>query len=320
MAISVVNDYYGKVIGGAERSLEEILSNKKVEVITSNRKTSIRSNLEFTFIGMPPLRYFPYLTYTVNSLFLKQKKIYRNKVYAYGISGVKCLYVQANSEKVFYVRSISDLGLAYFNSHAGNSFFRLFSRMKKFLEWPFFILWKRDLVRVLSTCRVVANSNFIAKKVLEEYHINAFVKYPIQPIPIDNYKLVRESTVFGMIGAEQGKGFEILKKLSRHYVSLKFVVLDRTLKSERKVDNIFYFPFSDDIAYFWRDIDALLVPSQWQEAFGRVAVEAVLNDVVPIVSNVGGLPEAVCFNDDLIVSDYKSHHGWIELLENKLFV
>jgi len=37
---------------------------------------------------------------------------------------------------------------------------------------------------------------------------------------------------------------------------------------------------------------ALLVPSVWDEPFGRVAVEALVNGVPPIVSDRGGLPEA----------------------------
>ena len=39
---------------------------------------------------------------------------------------------------------------------------------------------------------------------------------------------------------------------------------------------------------------ALLVPSVWPEAFGRVAAEALPNGIPPIVSDRGGLPEVCC--------------------------
>jgi glycosyltransferase involved in cell wall biosynthesis len=37
----------------------------------------------------------------------------------------------------------------------------------------------------------------------------------------------------------------------------------------------------------------LLVPSVWDEPFGRVAAEAMINAIPPIVSNRGSLPEVV---------------------------
>jgi glycosyltransferase involved in cell wall biosynthesis len=45
---------------------------------------------------------------------------------------------------------------------------------------------------------------------------------------------------------------------------------------------------------------ALLVPSVWPEAFGRVSAEALLNGIPPIVSDRGGLPE-VCSDAGFVV-------------------
>jgi Glycosyl transferases group 1 len=38
----------------------------------------------------------------------------------------------------------------------------------------------------------------------------------------------------------------------------------------------------------------LLMPSQWEEAFGRVALEACANGIPVVVSKIEGIPEAVC--------------------------
>jgi glycosyltransferase involved in cell wall biosynthesis len=43
----------------------------------------------------------------------------------------------------------------------------------------------------------------------------------------------------------------------------------------------------------YADARAMLIPSVWQEPFGRVAIEAMLNGVPPLVSGRGGLKEAV---------------------------
>lgn len=37
----------------------------------------------------------------------------------------------------------------------------------------------------------------------------------------------------------------------------------------------------------------IVVPSQWQEPFGLVAIEGILSGCIPIVSDTGGLPEAI---------------------------
>jgi glycosyltransferase involved in cell wall biosynthesis len=46
-------------------------------------------------------------------------------------------------------------------------------------------------------------------------------------------------------------------------------------------------------AEIFRGARVLLAPSVWEEPFGRVAAEALLNGVPPIVSDRGGLPDAV---------------------------
>jgi len=43
----------------------------------------------------------------------------------------------------------------------------------------------------------------------------------------------------------------------------------------------------------YRDTRILLVPSQWEEAFGRVAAEAHFSGIPVVASNRGGLPESV---------------------------
>lgn len=41
-------------------------------------------------------------------------------------------------------------------------------------------------------------------------------------------------------------------------------------------------------------VDIVLVPSQWQEPFGRVAAEARVAGQAVVTSRLGGIPEATC--------------------------
>lgn len=67
-----------------------------------------------------------------------------------------------------------------------------------------------------------------------------------------------------------------------------------------KVDNI----------EFYKSVDCVIVPSKYNEPFGRVAMEAIFMGKFVIVSNKGGLPEQILNNVDGLVCDdddyYKS--------------
>jgi len=57
--------------------------------------------------------------------------------------------------------------------------------------------------------------------------------------------------------------------------------------------NIDRMPNTPDPRHFYRVSRALLMPSLWAEAFGRVAVEAAVSGIPTLASNRGGLPEAL---------------------------
>ena len=57
--------------------------------------------------------------------------------------------------------------------------------------------------------------------------------------------------------------------------------------------NLFFSPSVSDVREIWSTTRILLAPSTWDEPAGRVAVEAMLNGAIPIVSNRGGLAEQV---------------------------
>ncbi|HEY0865072.1 MAG TPA: glycosyltransferase [Lacunisphaera sp.] len=60
----------------------------------------------------------------------------------------------------------------------------------------------------------------------------------------------------------------------------------------RRHESLMFAPAVAKPAEIFRGTRALLVPSVWAEPFGRVAAEALLNGVPPLVSDRGGLAEA----------------------------
>ncbi len=57
-----------------------------------------------------------------------------------------------------------------------------------------------------------------------------------------------------------------------------------------KQENIFYYGFIDS-SLFFQKIDVLIVPSLWDEPFGRVVIEALSANVKVVCSSLGGLSE-----------------------------
>ena len=52
-----------------------------------------------------------------------------------------------------------------------------------------------------------------------------------------------------------------------------------------------------------------MIPSQWEEAFGRVAVEGMANGIPVIASNIAGLKDAVV-GGGVLVEDYGDVDIW----------
>lgn len=59
----------------------------------------------------------------------------------------------------------------------------------------------------------------------------------------------------------------------------------------RQYENLYFSNSFSDARDLWKTARVLLMPSVWEEPAGRLPVEAALNDVVPLVSDRGGLPE-----------------------------
>jgi glycosyltransferase involved in cell wall biosynthesis len=65
------------------------------------------------------------------------------------------------------------------------------------------------------------------------------------------------------------------------------------LARARAISNLAWHPAVNDPSRLYRDARILLVPSMWEESWGRVVTEAHCNGIPALASNRGGLPESV---------------------------
>ena len=124
----------------------------------------------------------------------------------------------------------------------------------------------------------------------------------------DPYKFNQDSTIhFGYIGQiSKAKGVKLLvDALSKQDSSKKWdLTIAGKVGEETKneysrilpAEKINFMGFVDP-ADFYRRINVLVVPSIWEEPFGRVVVEGLLKKKVVLGSNKGGVPELLSGNE-----------------------
>lgn len=147
----------------------------------------------------------------------------------------------------------------------------------------------------------IANSEFTARRFLEKFGIESRIIPPI--IQRDKYltKTSREAVLF--INPNPKKGLEIAIALANARPDIRFIfqeswLIGESMRSELRnnishLKNVEVRPPTKKMQEVYACAKVVLVPSQWEEAWGRIATEAQLNGIPVLASSRGGLPESV---------------------------
>jgi thioesterase domain-containing protein/glycosyltransferase involved in cell wall biosynthesis len=101
-----------------------------------------------------------------------------------------------------------------------------------------------------------------------------------------------------LVNPSSVKGISIFLELAARFPALPFAAVPtyRTTRADREaleaLPNVRLLPATDDVDQLLAQVRVLLMPSLWDEAFGVMAVEAMLRGIPVLASDVGGLPEA----------------------------
>ena len=154
--------------------------------------------------------------------------------------------------------------------------------------------------RDLKGVSYVANSRFTADRWKDLLGIRSDVVYPL--IRRENYQTetTRENVTF--INPHPKKGVEIALGVAERCPEIPFVfveawglppeVRESLLKRLFTLSNVTLRPPTRDMKSVYGRARIVIAPSQWEEAFGRVAVEPQFSGIPVIASARGGLPEA----------------------------
>lgn len=121
--------------------------------------------------------------------------------------------------------------------------------------------------------------------------------------------LNKNEVIFGYIGQiNKEKGVELMLDSFnnlKHNTEWRLLVAGKVeteylahLKSINNSNKITYLGYTNSKAFF-KKIDVLIVPSQWNEPFGRVVLEAIINNTIVITSKKGGINEIMKHNQNL---------------------
>ena len=262
---------------------------------------------------------FSYVEYMLNRTWLKQwfASLEADELWTYGTWGPAAA-IGFSGKVRFFVRSETDLGIVG-NYFSGGK--RLMKALYTASEVPAIWLYRRDLKAALEKAEVVANSNYIASRALALYGIKAEVCYPhidIGPLREKILALPNDPKWVVFVGDAPYKGIGIVQNLARRMPDVRFKIFSRFVDHEHRENNILWCPWTKETWRLYDGARMVVVPSQWEEAYGRVAREAYLLDIPVLASNIGGLPEAVEGRADALVDDYQNVAAWEQALRKSL--
>lgn len=146
----------------------------------------------------------------------------------------------------------------------------------------------------------ISNSSFTSAFVKDKFDINAIA---IPPLVERELYETRPGAMVTFVNPHPDKGRDIVFELVRRLDRIPFLIVyswsldqgDRKLLQSlaEECDNLTIAEATDDMRDIYSKTKILLAPSQWLEAWGRIATEAHFSAIPVIASDAGGLPEAV---------------------------
>ena len=148
---------------------------------------------------------------------------------------------------------------------------------------------------------LLANSNFTARRLLEQCGLRSQVVVPLIDPRYYVTEVRPERVLF--VNTVPRKGLEIAFAIAERRPDVQFdFVLSWILKPDRvaelaararKAGNIVLHRPTDDMRSLYAKTRLLLVPSQWEETWGRIVTEAHINGIPVLGSSTGELPQVI---------------------------
>lgn len=165
-------------------------------------------------------------------------------------------------------------------------------------------LWGRYDIHALNKADLMIYNSAFLRRFYEKQGVRVPGTVSFPPV---SEELRRQSTPCAirnvmMVNGTTRKGGEIFMELARRHRDKTFHIVGGSAHAvPPDLDNVVIRGWVGTKEEMFAGVDLVLVPSQWAEPFGRIAVEALRLGKLVLVSNIGGLPEAVGQRKELLV-------------------
>jgi hypothetical protein len=168
---------------------------------------------------------------------------------------------------------------------------------------------------------VVTNSRFMADRIGRLWSRTCDVVYPVPEwSTVDARGASGPFTTF--FNPLPHKGLNVAHTLvMRRFPKRPFLFVEGFIDPEAhgialsRSGNLVHARRSPNVATIYMMTSTVIVPSQWEEPFGRVALEAMYNRVPVIASRTGGLIESVGAGG-VLIDDFSNVDRWAEAIES----
>jgi len=186
--------------------------------------------------------------------------------------------------------------------------------------------WDRGRAAGSPLVEYVASSRYVAERVAER--IGRPVPYVYPLVRLERYVAPsRRPRCITMVNPVKEKGIDIVLEVARRLPHRQFLLVETwPLVGARRewletglrgLHNVRFRRPTLDMRQVYRETALLLAPSQWNEAFGRVLLEAQANGIPVVASRIGGIPEALRSGAVLLPSN-DDPGRWAEAVERIL--
>ncbi len=167
--------------------------------------------------------------------------------------------------------------------------------------------------------KIITNSRFMADRIEELWSAQCEVVYPVP-----DWRSFNSGPSTGpfitFFNPSPHKGLSVAHGLvTQRFPDRPFLFVEGFIDPEAhgislsRSGNLVHARCSPDVETIYMMTRTLIVPSQWEEPFGRVALEAMYKHVPVIASKTGGLLESVG-DGGIIIDDFAGTAQWAEAI------